>query len=130
MPTPPVPCAASSRRFAERRTAGRGLDAALLGPHSAGAPFSAERRAHQLALEGLVARACAAGALRPGVGIGDVHLGLHAIASARGLPAASAGPAALRLADLVIAGLAAPAPRSAPRPVSRPAPPPVARPVS
>lgn len=96
-------------RFAERQVLDRGLNEALLGAHAAGRAFADQRRAHANALARLVDRARDAGAVRAGVTVEDVRVGLLALASFRGLPAAQAGVAIRRLADLLLAGLCPPA---------------------
>ncbi|TQL88084.1 TetR family transcriptional regulator [Actinoallomurus bryophytorum] len=93
------------RRFAERQVSDRGLNEALLGSHAAGAPFAEQRRAHAGALARLVERARSAGAVRDGVSVEDVRVGLLAIASFRALPAEKAAAATQRLANLLLAGL-------------------------
>jgi AcrR family transcriptional regulator len=92
-------------RFAERQVSDRGLNEALLGSHAAGAAFAEQRRAHATALARLVERARSAGAVRDGVSVEDVRVGLLAIASFRALPADRAATAIARLADLLLAGL-------------------------
>ena len=92
--------------FAERQVRDRGLNEALLGSHTAGLAFAEQRRAHAKALEQLVERARDAGALRPGVTVADVRVGLLAIASFRALPPEKAGAAVRRLARLLVAGIA------------------------
>jgi AcrR family transcriptional regulator len=95
-------------RFAERQMRDRGLNEALLGSHEAGLEFRRERKEHATALETLVARARAAGALRDGVEVEDVRAGLMAIASFRALPPGRGNVLIPRLSELVLAGLGAP----------------------
>jgi AcrR family transcriptional regulator len=70
-------------RFADRQVRDRGLNEALLGAHGT---FAAERRAHARDLGRLVDRARAVGAVRDGVTVADVRVGLLAISSFQGLP--------------------------------------------
>jgi AcrR family transcriptional regulator len=93
------------RRFAQRQVEDRGCNEVLLGSHAAGLPFTAQRRAHAKGLEQIVARARRAGAVRAGVSVQDVRVGLLAIASLRTLPPRQARVAVRRLAELVLAGL-------------------------
>ncbi len=95
------------RVFAHRQVVERGLNEALLGSHAAGAKFAAERREHVAATGLLVDRARVQGALRDGVTVHDVRVGLRAIASFRSLPPERARASVDRLAELLIAGLAA-----------------------
>ncbi|MFG1922233.1 TetR/AcrR family transcriptional regulator [Cryptosporangium sp. NPDC048952] len=95
------------RRFAQRQITDRGLNQAILGAHAAGAAFAAQRRAHTEAVAGLVARARAAGQLREGVTVGDVRIGLLAIASLRMSPPETLPAAITRLTGTLLAGLRA-----------------------
>jgi AcrR family transcriptional regulator len=92
-------------RFAERQVGDRGLNEALLGSHTAGVMFAEQRRAHATALTRLFERARSTGAVRDGVSVEDVRVGLLAIASFRALPAEKAATAIQRLANLLLAGL-------------------------
>lgn len=92
-------------RFAEQQIRDRGLNEALLGAHTAGAAFADQRRTHAAALAQLVRRARGAGAVRDGVTVEDVRVGLLAIASFSTLPGERAATAIRRLANLLLAGL-------------------------
>ncbi|MEV4347863.1 helix-turn-helix domain-containing protein [Actinoplanes sp. NPDC049596] len=99
-PDPWRALAATVLDFADSQIRYRALNEALLNS------FAPERRAHAAALDTLVARATAAGTLRPGVDSGDVRAGLVALAALRNRP-----PQLItKLADLVLAGLKAPSP--------------------
>ncbi|MEV4810102.1 TetR/AcrR family transcriptional regulator [Micromonospora avicenniae] len=93
------------QRFADRQVRHRGLNEAILGAHAAGAAFAEQRRAHARGLEQLVERARRAGAVRPGLSVVDVRVGLMAIASFRTLPAERADLAVQKLTNLLIAGM-------------------------
>jgi AcrR family transcriptional regulator len=95
--------------FGDRQVRNRGLNEALVGSHSAGARFAGRRTAHAEALGVLVDRARADGALRQGVSVQDVRIALRAVASFRthSLPRERAIIVTRRLADLLIAGIAA-----------------------
>jgi AcrR family transcriptional regulator len=93
------------RRFAAGQVQQRRLNDALFGTHAATAAFTSERRAHARALEQLVDRARAAGAIRADVTADDVRAGLTAIASFRGLRPEVAAPSVQRLVGLLLAGL-------------------------
>lgn len=96
------------RQFAEHQIRAPGLNEALLGAHSAGDAFRADRQAHAAALEQLVARAHQQRVLRIGTSVADVRVVLMAISSLRPTPA-TRRPAAIRtLLDLLLAGLHAP----------------------
>ncbi|GIH60694.1 TetR/AcrR family transcriptional regulator [Microbispora siamensis] len=97
-------------RFAEHQVRHRGLNAALLGSHPAGAAFAGQRRAQARGLERLVERARSAGGVRPELTVEDVRIGLRAIASFRAGSPESAAVAVRRLADLLVAGMSRPHP--------------------
>jgi AcrR family transcriptional regulator len=67
-------------RFAERQVSDRGLNEALLGPHTA---FAEQRRTHAEGFARLVERARTDGAIRPNVTVKDARIALRAIASFR-----------------------------------------------
>ncbi|MFC4121750.1 TetR/AcrR family transcriptional regulator [Nonomuraea zeae] len=94
-------------RFSEHQVRDRGLNEALFGSHTAAAPFAGQRRAHAQGFERLVERARSAGALRRDLSVEDVRTGLMAISSFRTLPPERATTAVRRLANLLIAGMAA-----------------------
>ncbi|MFJ8814955.1 TetR/AcrR family transcriptional regulator [Amycolatopsis thermoflava] len=93
------------RRFGERQLRDRGLNDVLLGSHPEAEAFAEERREHTRALDALVRRARATGAVRPDLAPEDVRVGLMAIASLRGLPPDRAPVAIRRLTELLLAGM-------------------------
>lgn len=101
-------------RFADHQVRHRGLNPALLGSHPAGASIAGQRRAQARRFEQLVERAKSAGGVRPELSIEDVRIGLAAIASLRAGSPESTAVAVRRLADLLVAGMAAPAREAAP----------------
>lgn len=96
---------ATVRAFAARQAINRGLNDALLGSHSVGAVFAAERREHAEAFAALVDRARRDGALRPGVIVDDARIALRAISSLRALPVGTAAAAITRLTETLLTGL-------------------------
>jgi AcrR family transcriptional regulator len=95
------------RRFAEHQVTDRRLNEALFGSRPVAAAFAEDRRAHAKALDQLVERAREAGAIRAEVTVGDVRVGLMAIASLRALRPERAAPSAPRLVNLLLAGMSA-----------------------
>ncbi|WP_328581861.1 TetR/AcrR family transcriptional regulator [Streptomyces sp. NBC_00370] len=94
-------------RFAQRQVRDRGLNEALFGSHEAAAAFAEDRRAHARGLEQLVDRARRAGAVRAGLSVEDVRVGLTAIVTFRALRPEKAAASTQRLVNLLLAGLAA-----------------------
>lgn len=98
------------RSFARRQVEDRSLNEALLGDDPSSRSFTSERRAHAAALTDMVARARAAGAIRPEIEVADVRAALRAIAALRDLPTAQAEPAIMRVSTLMLAGMKTPDP--------------------
>ena len=95
------------RRFAEHQVKDRKLNEALFGSRPVAAAFAEDRRAHANALDELVERARGAGAIRAEVTAADVRAGLTALASLRTLRPERAASSALRLVNLLLAGMSA-----------------------
>ncbi|MDX3074004.1 TetR/AcrR family transcriptional regulator [Streptomyces sp. NPDC088354] len=96
------------RQFAEHQIRAPGLNEALLGSHTAGDAFRADRQAHAAALEQLVARAHQQHVLRRGTTVADVRVVLMALSSLRPTQATRRPEAIRILLDLLLAGLRTP----------------------